>query len=191
VPVTVTDLWLPLAVEAVAERDRATVFTRGDALRIQRHNTSRWDGLCLRVLGPAGEPTATATTLPWPTRTPLTPVPTATEDPLVAQARIAGLRAGVVGAATERAVSMGRVPDPQGTLVAVATRIAQGGAAAAPSFEGDRGDGGPPPLPEPEPPTRAQRAWASLVEQSGWGAFALAAMIGSWLFGLSLRGDGP
>jgi hypothetical protein len=186
-PITVTDAWLPLVVEAMAERDTATVFTRGDALRIQRNNVARWDGLCLRVLGPAGEPTATHTRAPWPTRTPLTPVPTATEDPLIAQSRTAGLRAGIAAAATERASAMGRAPDPGATLAAAATRIARGGSldASAPPV-----DGAPPPLPEPEPPSRAARAWASFVEQSGWGAFALAAMIGSWLFGLSLRGEG-
>ncbi len=179
-PITITDAWQPLVVESVSERSVVTLFSRGQPLRILRHNVSRWDGMCLQVLGPAGEPTGTATRLPWPTLTPITPVPTVTEDPAIAASRLQGLALSVAVEATARAESLGEVPDPAATISAAATRIARGGVAATGADRGADDD----PAASVEP-TRAERALATLIDQSGWAAFALAALVGSWLFGIA------
>ncbi len=60
VPVTQTDQWLPLEVEAEVHGVAATVFLRGQALARRQHNLSRWDSACARVLRAIGEPTVTS-----------------------------------------------------------------------------------------------------------------------------------
>jgi hypothetical protein len=69
-PITLTDQWLQLTVQAPVEGTVATLFLRGQSLLPLKHNVSRWDGTCLRIMGPIGAPTLTATEEPWPTDTP-------------------------------------------------------------------------------------------------------------------------
>ncbi len=63
-PVTQTDAWLPLSVEAGVHGSMATVFLRGQGLRPHRHVVSRWDEACARVLHPIGESALPATAEP-------------------------------------------------------------------------------------------------------------------------------
>lgn len=55
VPMTVTDQWLLLTVEVPVHGSEATVFLRGQALLPLRHDLSRWDDACARVVGPIDE----------------------------------------------------------------------------------------------------------------------------------------
>jgi len=125
-PITVTDTWLPLSLEAPVAGPLATLYLRGQPRSILAHNQSRWDSACLRVLGVAGEPTLPPTAPARPTRVPPTLAPdqpTPTPNAATVEAIMLDL-----ARATERAVAL---------QIKAATRAAAlGGAAAVPSSGG-------------------------------------------------------
>lgn len=102
-PITVTDRWVPLAMDVVSPGPRATLFVRGQPLAPLRHMVSRWDGACLRVAGGAFEARAPlpATPRPTPTANPRRPGPT--DDPILALLQGTALAVGAQAAATARA----------------------------------------------------------------------------------------
>jgi hypothetical protein len=140
-PITITDAWVPLQLEVPISGDAVTFFTRGEALDRLAHNVSRWDEACLRVLGPAGVPTGTATPPPPPTRAPRLTA-TATETPNAATA--AAVIARLVGVPSPTPPE--GIPGARATLAVLATRIAGGpsaaGAAAGPTADADGGGTG-------------------------------------------------
>ena len=72
-PVTLTDQWIRLDIEAYTESGIVSVWTRGAPIYPVKHNDSYWDDAELVVLGIEPDPTPTMT----PTRTPRpTPEPT-------------------------------------------------------------------------------------------------------------------
>lgn len=81
------DEWVQISVEAVAQANNITVFTKGQPLYRTKHNDSYWDDACLVASTTVAlSPTITNTPPPptpaAPTRTPtLTPKPTATPVP--------------------------------------------------------------------------------------------------------------
>ncbi|MEO8083457.1 MAG: hypothetical protein ABI780_06505 [Ardenticatenales bacterium] len=102
-PITVTDRWMPLAVDVVSPGPWATLFVRGQPLVPLRHMVSRWDGACLRVAGDASAPRAGPPPTPRPTPTPDPRRPGPTDDPVIALLQGTALAVGVQAAATARA----------------------------------------------------------------------------------------
>lgn len=171
-PITVTDVWVPLALEAAVDGPAATLVLRGRPLQIVAHNVSRWDGACLRVAGAVGVPTDTPTPAPRPTRAPATLAPGApTHTPNVAT--VAAMAA-AFEAATARAADL-------------ATKAAAAEPPAAPGrvFRGLPDATAAPTTADfadtpPAGPTPADR----LMDHIGLFALSLAALVGGLLIGL-------
>lgn len=128
--ITVTDTWLPLALELPVTGPTATLFLRGQPREILRHNLSRWDSACLRVIDPAGVLEEEAPPPDRPTRVPPTLAPgepTPTPNLATIEAELA-----LQSRATERAVLL---------QIKVATRAAAAAAPVGP--EGQAGGGAP------------------------------------------------
>lgn len=180
-PVTVTDAWVPLAIEAPVEGSAVTLFARGQPLERLRHNVSRWDSLCLRVLGPIGESTPTATPRPWPTRTPGPDDPTPTRetrpspDPATASALEIGLKLDLLKTSTASARSL-----PTEAALSLPDLVATRAALDAP-------DAVPTPLSAEAPEDRWRTARYALEDHLGLIALAIASLVGGLLFGLSVR----
>gem|GEM_PF-3292310 len=192
VPVTTTDAWVPLAVEVPVTGSSVTLFTRGQPLGKLRHNVSRWDAMCLRVLGPIGEPTPTPTRRPWPTRTPGPDVPTPTHTP-----------SPVPDPATLTVLEVRLKLD----LVATATAEGAGGsthqALTLPDLLATRAAVEEPALVEVPAVSGEEEGWAThlryaVEDHAGLIVLAAAALIGGLVVGLGLGGgsarrgdDGP
>jgi hypothetical protein len=181
-PVTVTDAWVPLAIEAPVEGSAVTLFARGQPLERLRHNVSRWDSLCLRVLGPIGESTPTPSPRPWPTRTPgpddptSSPPPSPSPDPATASALEIGLKLDLLKTATAGAQHIGTeaaVSLPE--LVATRAALDAPEAAATPRAAEAAQD-------------RLRLARYAVEDHLGLIALTVAALVGGLLFGLSVRG---
>jgi hypothetical protein len=188
VPVTVTDAWAPLVVEAPVRGSSVTLFTRGQPLRQLAHNVSRWDSLCLRVLGPIGEPTATSTRLPWPSRTPRPEdhaeahTPTVTAAPGTQVALELGLKLDLLAESTAAAADA-----PTEPALSLPERVATRAAQDAPSPL-------PTPWPEEEDEATILEFGSGIVESLGLVVLALAALVAGLVVGLGRRrrpsGDG-
>jgi hypothetical protein len=168
-PITTTDQWLPMTLDVPVDGPQVTLFLRGQALERLKHNTSRWDATCLRVLGPAGEPTPTTTAAPWPTRTPGPGTPTVTSDlptPYLAATRVA-LEVSLGATMVARAATAGSAPSGGGPASALATAAAGGGRSRA-SGSGETG--------LTEPATDAS-LWETVFDQLGLVALALAVFV--------------
>lgn len=76
-PISLTDSWLPLYIEAEAEAPQVTLFLRGMPLAAL-HNMVAWDAVCLRLADevPAAAPVTATPFPPTPTTGPGTPSPT-------------------------------------------------------------------------------------------------------------------
>jgi hypothetical protein len=178
-PISVTDVWVPLEITADVPGAAVTFFTRGQPLEKLRHNVSRWDGACLSVVGPIGQPTPTLTPRPWPTRTPrpgdptATPTTAPTDDPATRAALEVGL---AVDAATEAAGEAGATGD--GAPIGDAGTSASSG---DPSGDPSAGPGA-------GPADDAAVDRPALGDLAGVGVFALAALLGGVAFGLGRRG---
>lgn len=123
-PVTITSGWQFLATEHPVEGPGVTLFLKGLARVPAAHHVAHWDGACLRVLGPAGQPTATATFVPRPTRTLRPGEPTASPGPGTREAQAAMQLAELLATASARAVPplafiVTRVATPAATPVPV------------------------------------------------------------------------
>ena len=137
-PITTTDAWVLHEIDLGAPGPVVTLFTRGQPLQILRNNVSRWDAMCLRVLGPIG-------TIPGPSDAESLPsvLATAPSDE-AATAMAAGLFATATARSREEAppvgVSDGIIVGAAATMAAAATRVA-----AAPDFDlGPDSDEDPP-----------------------------------------------
>lgn len=174
VPITVTDVWVPLALDAAVDGPSATLILRGRPLQIIAHNVSRWDGACLRVTGAVGVPTGSPTPAPRPTRPPATLAPGA-PTPTPGVATVAAM-AVAFEAATARAADL-------------ATKAA-GAAAADPGDASGRVFRGLPdataaPMPDPaDLPARGPAPIDRLMDHIGLLALSLAALVGGLLIGL-------
>lgn len=174
-PVTVTDHWVPLALDAVSPGPRATLFVRGQPLAPLKHMVSRWDGACLRVAGSAFAARAALppTPRPTPTADPRRPAPT--EDPVLGFVRGTAMAVAVAAAATARA------PGGLGAGGTISAALPASPAA---------GLGLPRPAPTPlgaplaDDPV-AVGPLARLVDHSGLVALALAAFAAGALAGLT------
>ncbi|MFN2114264.1 MAG: hypothetical protein ACK2T6_01010 [Anaerolineae bacterium] len=177
-PITITDTWVPLSVEVAVHQPAVTLFTRGQPLRILAHNVSRWDSLCLRALGPVGEPTSTATSAPLPTRTPgpdePTPSPTVTEPPAPGtQAALElGLRLDMLGTSTAVAGALPTEPN-----LSLPERVATRAALDAPVEEAT-------PWPELDDTATMQGLGREVYDRAGLAFLAIAALIGGIVFGV-------
>jgi hypothetical protein len=164
-PITLTDTWVPLALRVGVDGPAATFFTRGAASRPLVRNVVRWDEACLQVVGRLGEPSATPSPSPPPTRPLPLGSPTATPD--LAAARL------IVGALLARGQPTKlpeASPGARATLDALATRIA-GGPAAGPTPAGPGGEDG-----EAAPSALEQAGWW-LADHVGLLVLALAALV--------------
>ncbi len=125
-PITTTDTWIEHRLEVTVQGPIVTLFTRGQPLRILPNNVSRWDGLCLLVLG-------LADSTPDPIRDPSVSAVLATPpSPDAATDTAAGLYA----TATARGIvsddenpfnpESGTIIGAAATLAAASTRVAAG-----------------------------------------------------------------
>ncbi|MCC7019902.1 MAG: hypothetical protein IT332_09115 [Ardenticatenales bacterium] len=177
-PITVTDRWVPLAIDVNSPGPRVTLFVRGQPLAQLRHMVSRWDGACLRVAGSAFAARAAppATPRPTPTADPRRPGPT--DDPIVAILRGTALAVDAAAAATARA--------PQRALGARLS-ITDSGVFVGPGSADGLGRERPVPTPlgapladEPVTVTPVMR----LIDHSGLIVLALAAFVAGAVAGL-------
>ncbi len=104
-PVTITAGWQMLQTELPVEGPGVTLFLRGQAARVLAHHVAHWDAACLRVLGPVGQPTASPTFAPRPTRTPRPGEPTPSPGPGTREADAAVPLAELLAIASARAAS--------------------------------------------------------------------------------------
>jgi len=194
-PVTVTDLWVPLEVVAEVQGPDLTLLTMGEAMQILARNESRWDGLCLRVLGPARDETGDASDIPTavPSRATATTTPgsgVASEPPLPAPATREALAAAVSAAARDRSATAAALTAARGAFSdgtgpaeteSDAARRAAGGPAA---WESGQASGDDPLLADVD---RPPGWWIWLSEHAGLFAAAAAVFCGGLLFGLRSR----
>lgn len=136
-PITTTDAWIEHRLDTPAAGPIVTFFTRGQPLSILPNNVSRWDGLCLQVIGPSG-------TTPDPAQDARTADALATPP---ASDSVADIAAGLFATATARAAGV----EPEGGLepelgvnigaaathAAAATRVAAGVDSFLPDLEGE------------------------------------------------------
>lgn len=145
-PITITDAWIEHRIERPVEGPAITVFTRGQPLRILPNNTSRWDALCVRVLGPADATPDPALSAGLGAAGSAAPVPT-----VDATAAAAGLlatataRAAAAAEPTPFRPAAGVVIGAAATVAAVSTRMAAGRGQGDGQVQGEAPEGDEPP----------------------------------------------
>ena len=169
-PITITDLWVPLALEMAVEGPVITVFTRGAPRLALAHNASRWDDACLQVLAVPGEEPAASPRPPTPTATLALGARPPTQVPGTAEAIGTRLRLDLEVAATATAVA--NVPAP----------------VLGPEV-GFPGDAEPSPVPAgADPGADTGAGGAAVGDWIGLAMLAVAAFVGGLLLGLGREG---
>lgn len=192
-PVSVTDSWVPLSLELPVHGDAATLFLRGQPLLPLRHNVSRWDAACVRVLGSVDEPLPTATRPPaargvLPGTPTAVPTASATADDATRSALDVGLfvDAASTSAAAAAVAAAPATPAPPGLPGAPGLA---GAPEAAPAvepgvFRPEWGDAAADPWSGDVPvPRRAELVRAALADRAGMLFLGLAALFGGLLLG--------
>jgi hypothetical protein len=169
-PITLTDVWVPLAVEVDSADTAVTIFTRGEALARREHNQSWWDMACVRVVGLAGEEPWTPTPSAPPTRPPRPGTPSATPDAAAAAVIVARLQAQATSLPNAGAGS---------DAAAILPPVTDDGAMASGDPGSDLGpvSSDPSGLLPPEP-TTLERFGIAVVDHLGLLALGLAAFLG-------------
>lgn len=192
-PVTVTDMWTTHVIEAPVAGRFATVFTRGQPLQALTNNVSRWDSLCLRVVGRAGEPTYTLTPPPRPTMIPTVGSPTATPNDATIEAAVMGRRLVLAADATTRAqAAAADTPTPGNPVVArpglediglMVTPFSEPGGGEAPGA-GASGEGA---RPSARLAAVVDSARSALVDNSGLVVWGLALFVAATAWSVARR----